>query len=293
LPQVLTKEKKGIVFILISTTCFSVVNLLVKYLVGFPAHELVFFRSVISLFLTFIILKQKKLSVLGHNRKWLLVRGSAGIIALLMFFITLQRLPFANAVAIQYLSPLFTAILGVYILKEEVRPIQWLFFAIALSGIFIIKGFDTRVDWLMVALGVASALFAGIAYNAVRRLKDTEHPLQIVFYFPLLATPIMGIWCLFDFKMPEGRQWLLILLLGLFTQVAQYYMTMALHADKAARITPFKYFGAILAIVLGYTIFDEHLSYFNYLGMGLIMLGVLLNTFIKPSAVAKVESSEV
>lgn len=224
------------------------------------------------------MLRYKGLSLLGTNKTWLLVRGFAGVSALFLFFITLQNLPLANAVAIQYLSPTFTALLGVFILKEKVSPLQWFFLFVALSGVFVIKGFDARVDWWMVGLGIASAALAGLAYNAVRRLRHSEHPLQVIFYFPLIATPIMGVWCLFDWTTPIGWEWLMIFVLGLFTQVAQYYMTMGLHADTAAKVTPFKYFGAILAIGFGYTFFDERLTFFNYLGIGLIVVGVILNT---------------
>ncbi len=253
---------------------------MVKFLRHFPAHELIFFRSVISLFATAAMLKFKGLNLLGNNRPWLLVRGFAGIGALLLFFITLQNMNFANAVAIQYLSPTFTALFGIFLLKEKVTPLQWVFLLIALSGAFVIKGFSGDTNWLMLIIGVISAALAGLAYNAVRRLRHTEHPLQVVFYFPLIATPVTGIWCLFDWITPIGSEWLLVVILGLFTQIAQYYMTVGLHADKAAKVTPFKYFGAILAIVLGYTIFDEKLTFFNYLGISLIVVGVLLNTWV-------------
>ncbi len=257
---------------------------MVKFLRHFPAHELIFFRSVISLFATAAILRYKKLNLLGNDRRWLLVRGTAGILALLLFFITLQNMPFANAVAIQYLSPTFTALFGVFLLKERVSWIQWICLSVALSGAFVIKGFEENTDWLMIFLGIASAAFAGLAYNAVRRLRDSEHPLQVVFYFPLIATPVMGLWCLFEWTTPIGTEWILLVVLGIFTQIAQYYMTLGLHADKAAKVTPFKYFGALLAITFGYTFFDEQLSVFNYLGISLIVFGVIFNTIFSRSA---------
>ena len=38
---------------------------------------------------------------------------------------------------IAYLSPIFTTILGVFLLGERVRRVQWLFYAIAFSGVHV------------------------------------------------------------------------------------------------------------------------------------------------------------
>ena len=266
---------------LISVVSFAVVNTFVKLLAHLPAHELIFFRSVISLTLCIITLRRLKLKTFGNNHAWLIVRGFAGVTALTMFFVTLQNISLANAVSIQYLSPLFTAVIGIYILKEKVRPVQWSFFGLAIAGVMVIKGFDSSLDWKFLLLGVASSAFAGLAYNAVRKCKDTDHPVQVVLYFPLVATPIMGAACLFEWTAPDGIEWLYVLLIGVLTQVAQVNMTRALHADRAEKVTPFKYFGAILAIIIGYGIFDEALPVFNFVGIGLIIAGVLLNNQIK------------
>ena len=151
----------------------------------------------------------------------------------------------------------------------------------ALVGVFVIKGVDSSLDWFYLGCGLASALISGLAYVAVRKCKDTDHPIQVVLYFPLIATPIMATFCIFEFVIPQGIEWLYVLLIGLFTQVAQINMTKALHADTAANVTPLKYLGAIFAVIIGFTIFDERLNLFNFIGIGLILCGVLLNSFRK------------
>src|SRR5690606_36950849 len=121
-----------------------------------------------------------------------------------LFFITLQKLPLASAVTIQYLSPIFTAIIAIFMLGERMRKLQWVFFGLAFIGVAIMKGFDERVSITYMLFGVASAFFAGAAYNCIRIVKDTDHPLVVVFYFPLIATPIMLILSLQDWITPIG-----------------------------------------------------------------------------------------
>ena len=51
------------------------------------------------------------------------------------------------AVAIRYISPLFVAILAVFLLKEKIKPLQWIFFILAFVGVLTVKGFDPTLDF--------------------------------------------------------------------------------------------------------------------------------------------------
>jgi drug/metabolite transporter (DMT)-like permease len=266
---------------LISTVAFSFMQLCVKFLNHLPTHELILFRSVISLVLSLGYLLPKGINPLGNNRKFLLLRGIFGVTALSLFFITLQNIPLASAVTIQYLSPIFTAIIAIFLLGERMKKVQWLFFLLAFVGVAMLKGFDERVSVFYLVLGLISAFFAGAAYNCIRMVKDTDHPLVVVLYFPMVATPIMLVLSYFNWVSPIGWDWAIILLLGVFTQVGQVFMTKALQAEKANVVASLKYLGSIYALIFGYFIFDEAYDFVSILGILLILLGVLLNVGMK------------
>lgn len=266
---------------LISTAAFSLMQLCVKFLNHLPTHELILFRSGISLILSLAVLLPKGINPLGNNRKFLLLRGIFGVTALSLFFITLQEIPLASAVTIQYLSPVFTAIIAIFVLGEKMRKVQWLFFLVAFIGVAMLKGFDERVSLLYLGLGLLSSFFAGAAYNCIRLVKDTDHPLVVVLYFPLVATPIMLVLSYFDWVQPIGWDWVLLLLLGIFTQIGQVFMTKALQAEKANLVASLKYLGSVYALIYGYFIFGETYDLFSLLGIILILSGVILNLKIK------------
>ena len=266
---------------LISTVAFSFMQLCVKFLHHLPTHELILFRSAISLVLSLGYLLPKGINPLGNNRKFLLLRGVFGVTALSLFFITIQNIPLASAVTIQYLSPIFTAVIAIFLLGERMKKVQWLFFLVAFIGVAMLKGFDDRVSLFYLILGLLSAFFAGAAYNCIRMVKDTDHPLVVVLYFPMVATPIMTILCLYKWVSTIGWYWLLILLLGIFTQIGQVFMTKALQAEKANIVASLKYLGSIYALIFGYFIFDESYDLFSILGILLILAGVLLNVGLK------------
>lgn len=268
---------RGIGFMLISTFAFSLMQICVKYLDHLPTHELILFRSIVSLTLSLGYLLPKGINPFGVNRKYLLLRGLFGVTALSLFFITLQKMPLASAVTIQYLSPIFTALIAIFMLGERMKNVQWLFFALAFLGVAIMKGFDDRITLTQTLTGVASAFFAGAAYNCIRVVKDTDHPLVVVFYFPLVATPIMLLLSVNHWVWPIGWDWLLLLLLGVFTQVGQVFMTKALQLEKANLVTSLKYLGCVYALLYGYFLFDETYDLISLSGILLVLLGVLLN----------------
>jgi drug/metabolite transporter (DMT)-like permease len=272
---------KGVWFMLLATLFFSLMNVAVKLVPHIPAVEVVFFRSVISLVLSVGILKASKVSVWGKNKKILILRGISGAMALILYYRLIQEIPLATATTILFLSPVFATILGIFFVKEEVRPIQWFFFIISFIGIVMVKGFDPRIGTIYLLMGFSSSLFSGVAFNCIRKLNTSEHPLVIIFYFPLVTLPIAGIWTYFDWVMPQGIDWFVLLMVGVLTQIAQYFMTRSFQTEEISKVASLRYLGIVYALVFGYVFFDEGFNYLVYFGMGLTILGVVLNIWFK------------
>jgi len=272
---------KGVIYMLLATFIFAVMNVLVKYVDNIPAIEIILFRSIVSFVMSGVTLSLKKINPLGKNRKILFLRGLAGALALMMFFTTLQEIPLASAVTIMFLGPIFTAILGVWIVKEKVFPLQWVFFALSLIGIVMIKGFDPRVSPYMALLGLGAAFFSGVAYNMIRKLNTSEHPLVIIFYFPLVTLPIVGVYSALHWVQPQGLEWLFLIAIGVLTQFAQYFMTKSYQSEDLSKVANINFIGVLYALGFGYVLFGETFNLLTYLGMTCVMLGVVLNVIYK------------
>ncbi|MBA3833366.1 MAG: DMT family transporter [Chthoniobacterales bacterium] len=83
--------------------------------------EIVFFRCLVSGLICGVEISRRQLDWKGNNHVLLIARGTFGTLALFTFFLTLQRLPLATAVTIQYLSPIFTALIGVFVCEKWCR----------------------------------------------------------------------------------------------------------------------------------------------------------------------------
>jgi len=280
---------------LLATFAFAVMNVFVKQLDRIPAMEIVFFRCLVSAAICFAGISRAGADWKGNNNALLIARGSFGTLALFTFFVTVQNIPLATAVTIAYLSPIFTTLIGVFVLGEGVRAVQWIFYAIAFAGVLVIKGFDAAVPTIFLFTGIASAICAAVAYNLVRRLKEREHPLVVVLHFQLVGVLAGLVFTLFNWVRPAGAwEWFCLLMCGLLTQVGQTCLTNALQAERLAHVSILNYTGLIYALAFGVFIFGEVYTTQTVLGIALVMVGVLLSVIFgkrKPREV--IEESEL
>ena len=270
----------------LSALAFSVMAVFVKAVgqQGIPVLEIVAARSVVSLVMSYITLKRCGVPPLGRHKGLLFARGLVGFIALNCVFYGITHLPLAEATVLQYLHPMFTAVLALFFLQE--RPTRGTLICILLSfsGLLIIGRPEfissspvNSFDSLAIIVAVAGAFGSALAYILVRKLSSTEHPLVIVLYFPLISLPASVVLLWDDFVMPEGISWLFLLAIGVTTQIGQVALTKAMQTETASRATSFAYLQVVFAIVLGIVFFHEIPGVTTFLGAGFIIVGAYLN----------------
>ncbi len=261
----------------LSTLSFSLANVFVKLLSDLPAMEIVLFRCTLGVFFCYAGMKRTGIDWRGSNKRLLFLRGFFGTSALFLFFLTLKNLPLALAMTIQYLAPIFTSVFAIFLLREKLSRLQIVFYAIAFAGVLLIERFDEEVSITFLLFGIVSAMCSGVAYNLVRRLREREHPLTVVFHFQLFGMIAGLIAILFVWKTPVGWHWLYLILIGVFSQLGQVFLTKSLQRERASNVAIINYTGLIYAIAIGWFIFSETLSPATYIGMLLVVMGVLLS----------------
>lgn len=264
---------------LIASVGFACMNASVKYISNIPVFEIILFRSLITLVISYATLKKRKVNPWGTHHKFLLARGLFGAGGLICYFYTIQHLQLANAIVIHYLSPIFTTLIAMLFLNERVKSIQWIAFGISFTGVIMVKGF-AEINLLDFIVGVIGAALSGFAYNAIRNMKGKEDADVIVFYHPLISLPIVLVYLLIFPQarvMPTGYDWLFLIGTGIFTQIGQYYITRAYQMDTAARISSVSYIGILWAVLMGKFIFGESYPASVLAGMLVVLAGVMIN----------------
>jgi drug/metabolite transporter (DMT)-like permease len=266
---------------LISTLAFACMNASVKYLTNINAFQIVFFRSLSSLFFTFGFLFKNNIFIFGNNKKLLILRGLVGVTSMTLFFMSTKYLPIGTAVSLRYLAPIFAAIFAVYFLKDKIKHLQWLFFIIAFLGVLVLKGVGTQLNTFGLLLIFISAIFSGLVYVVISKIGKSEHPVVIVNYFMVIATIVGGVLSINNWKNPIGVEWLFLFGLGVFGYFGQVYMTKAFQTARTSQVAPLKYVEVIFTVLFGLFIFGEIYTLWSLLGIAMIIFGLVLNALYK------------
>ncbi|WP_298342622.1 DMT family transporter [uncultured Algibacter sp.] len=266
---------------LISTMAFACMNAIVKDLVHMSAFQIVFFRSVSSLFFTFGYLLKNNISIFGNQRKLLVLRGLVGVTSMSLFFMSTKYLPIGTAVSLRYMAPIFAAVFAIIFLKERIKPLQWIFFVLAFAGVLVLKGFDTDLNGYGLVLIFISAVFSGLVYIVISKIGKGDHPVVVVNYFMVIATVLGGVLSINNWVTPVGTEWLMLIALGLFGYFGQVYMTKAFQIAATNQVAPLKYLEVIFTLLLGVSLFNEVYTLYSLLGIAMIVLGLVLNALYK------------
>lgn len=276
----------GYLLMTLATVFFALVHAGVKLIPRIPVHEIVVARGLLSSLLTWLALKKRRENPWGNNRLLLTFRGVAGTAALVLYFYTLQVMPLATAVTIQYLHPILTVILAAFFLKESATKNQWLCFAGSFVGVLMVKGFDPRVNLLDLGLGVAGALASAVAYNLIRFLRDQDSTLVVMFYLPLMNLILIAPWTAFHFITPTWFEAGVMIFIGAMTQIAQYLMTESYKKESAANISNLNYLGVLYAALIGTFLFDDHIEGLAIIGMSVIVASAMVSVRVGKNTIA-------
>jgi drug/metabolite transporter (DMT)-like permease len=271
---------------LASALSFSLMSLFVK-LAGarLPSQEIVVARSAMSLLLSWAALSRARIPPWGKRKGLLVLRGVFGAAALACFYYALTHLPLALVTVLHYLNPPLAALGAWLFLRERASPLLFLSLLASTAGTLLVTQpavfFGDQASpapTLAIAAAIAGACFSAAAYVTVRKLAATESPLVIVFYFPLVALPLsipmIGTGALW----PTPLEWLVLIGVGVTTQLGQIHLTRGLAEEPAGRATAISYAQVVFAMLWGIAFFHEKPDAWTVGGALLVLLGTLLAT---------------
>lgn len=259
---------RGILLKVLSVSIFMGMASLVKAAsADVPAGQAVFFRSFFALPIIFGWLAMrhemrdgwKTKNPLGHF--W---RGLVGTMAMGLGFIGLGLLPLPEVTAIGYAAPLLVVIFAAMFLNEQVGVFRLSAVALGMVGVLIVLsprlsvGDDMDASETLGAVVVLmGAVFAALAQVFVRRLVATEGTAAIVFWFTVTSSALSLLTIPWGWVWPTWDIALMLVCAGLLGGIGQIFLTSSYRYADASLVAPFDYTSMILALIIGYFLFDE------------------------------------
>ena len=184
-------------------------------------------------------------------------RAAIGLSSMYLSFRALASLPLAEATTISFAAPLFAIALSALVLGERVGPRRWSAVVVGFVGVLIVAdpgGGDLPA--LGLAFAVSGAIGVAAVTIAIRSIGRTEAPEAIVFWFTMLSLPTIAIFLPSVMTPHDPATWLVLVAIGLSGGLAQLFMTGSLRLARISVVAPFDYAQLIVAVLLGWLIWN-------------------------------------
>ena len=268
---------------ILSATSFCFMTVFVKLAgISMSTIQIVFIRGVFTLVATGIFIYREKIYPFGNHKRLLVARGITGTLALFLVYESLKRFPLSEATVIQYLFPIFTALVAALIISEPLNKNIIGAIMIGLFGVYTILGFpflmtESNINLYNVGIAITGSFLTGVAYVLVRQAtKVNEHPLVVMFYFPLFTVPICLPLLLSNWVHPSMKEWGFLLLIGVCTQLGQFFLTHGYKELPAAKAAPMSYVQVPFAMIMGSIFLGEAISLMFIVGSLLVFLSIII-----------------
>ena len=251
-----------------------------------PVVEVVFFRNALCLvFLAPILLLARENLCRTARFGSHALRASVHLAAQAAWFYGLTRLPLGEVIALEFTSPVWTAVLAAVLLREPLPLRRMVGILLGFAGVLVIlRPGAAIVDPAAFAVLAASAGFA-LMFVLTRTLAATERPLTILFWMNAVQLPISLTLTLSlaDWVTPSPLLWPWILVVGLAGLSNHYCFARAFALADASAVAPFDFVRLPLSIVVGFLVYAEAIDVFVLAGAIVIFFGNRLNMTAGPA----------
>ncbi len=269
---------RGIVIITIASLVFPVGDAIAKHLIStYDVLLILWLKYLVQTALVAgFILATQPLAIFKTKRPGLQVaRGLAGIGSYGMFLSALYFIPLADAIAIEFTSPIFVAALAVPILGETVGARRWAAILVGLVGaLLIVRPGLGVVHWAASLMLVAAMSFA-VMQIISRLIAFTEHPLTTLFYTSLTALMVATPAVPFVWDRLSGADWGMMIAVGAIAGICHWLLIRSFEFATASLLTPFTYAQIVGATALGYLFFGDFPDSWTIAGTAVLVLSGL------------------
>lgn len=201
-----------------------------------------------------------------------LVRSTSHLMGQYGWLMGVSLLPLAQVIALEFTAPVWTLILASLVLKETLTVPKVAAVLLGLMGVYCIVrpdagGINLHTLWVL-----AAAVSFACANIATKSITNHESGLQMLFFMCLLQLAI-SLFLVTDWVMPQGMQWLWLLLLSTSALMAHFCLIKALQITDVGLVVMIDFLRLPAMALVGMILYNESIGTWLVLGAALMVAG--------------------
>ncbi|WP_253303108.1 MULTISPECIES: DMT family transporter [unclassified Wolbachia] len=238
----------------------SVVNDTISKCLGLhlQSFEIIFFRFLFSTITLIPFIFYYGIGVCKTSRISIqITRGALLFCGMTLWTYGLTICPIVTATIIGFSIPLFVMLLAIPFLEENIIWQRWVVAVIGFIGIAITtKAYSEDFNPKILIFIVSALIFATLDVLN-KKFVMKESIISILFYSALTTTIFSTPSLLFYWHMPSLLELILLLILGISSNLILFFMLKAFALTDATALAPYRYIELIISAIVAYVIFNE------------------------------------
>jgi drug/metabolite transporter (DMT)-like permease len=271
----------GVLWMLATGLCFVAVTAIVRHLgTDLPAAQSAFLRFAFGvLFLAPALLALWRAGLPPGSAPLFALRGAVHVVAVVLWFFAMARLPLAEVTAIGYLNPVMVTLGAALFFGERLafRRIAAVVVALVGAAIILRPGLREVTPGHLAQIGAAVA-FAG-SYLCAKRLGQIASPQAVVAMMSLTVTLGLAPLAWTVWVPPTAAQTGWLALVAAFATAAHYAMMRAFAAAPLTVTQPVTFLQLVWATLSGVFLFGEPIDPYVLTGGAVIIAAVSFITW--------------
>lgn len=249
---------------------------------GIPVGQITGARFVVqcALMLPVVLLLRLDLRLSGRALLMVGLRAVLLIFSTFAFVSGIAVMPLADALAIVFVEPFVLLILGRFLFGDQVGPRRIAACLVGFGGAMLVIQPSLRAFGLVALWPLGTAFSFAFYMLVTRAVSDWMHPVAMQFHtswigvavcVPLLYALRDGPLPQLQSVMPVDWQWLWLFGVGFWAAVSHMCMTYALKFAPSATLAPLHYSEIVVAVLMGYLVFDDLPNAMTWGGIAVIV----------------------
>ena len=180
-----------------------------------------------------------------------------------------------------FINPLVSVLLGVFVLKEKLRPLQWAAVGIGFVAVGVLTYSYGKLPWIALTLAFSFGLYGFVKKRVGPKVDAvTSLSVETMVLAPLAAATMIYLAMAGTATLTTqgaGHFWLL-LASGVITAVPLLFFGASARRLPMTTIGLLQYFAPLLQFVLALLVFQEAMTLARWIGFGVVWVALLVLT---------------